>query len=92
MFIWLLVLVLVGGFAAIGFQTGAIRASVSLLGVVLGVVLAPVLGALLTPLFASAGVLWQQVLPPVIGFLVVWLIGSTECRLKYFNKFYQIIE
>ena len=75
MFIWLLVLVLVGGFAAIGFQTGAIRASVSLLGVVLGVVLAPVLGALLTPLFASAGVMWQQVLPSVIGFLVVWLIG-----------------
>ena len=75
MFIWLLVLVLVGGFAAIGFQTGAIRASVSLLGVVLGLLLAPLVGGLLTPLFASAGVVWQQILPPLVGFVLVWAVG-----------------
>ncbi len=75
MFIWLLVLVLVGGFAAIGFQTGAIRASVSLLGVVLALLLAPLIGGLLTPLFASAGVVWQQILPTVVGFVLVWAIG-----------------
>ena len=74
MFIWLLLLVLVGGFAAIGFQTGSIRASVALLGVIIGLALAPVLGGLLAPAFHSASVIWQQALPPVIGFLVVWLI------------------
>ncbi|HTH46677.1 MAG TPA: CvpA family protein [Candidatus Limnocylindria bacterium] len=74
MFIWLLLLVLVGGFAAIGFQTGSIRASVSLIGVIAGVLLAPVLGGLLAPAFHSASVIWQQALPPVIAFLVVWLI------------------
>lgn len=75
MLIWLLVLVLVGGFAAIGFQTGAIRASVSLLGVVLGLLLAPLVGGLLTPLFASSGVVWQQILPTVVGFVLVWAVG-----------------
>jgi len=75
MLIWLLVLVLVGGFAAIGFQTGSIRASVSLLGVVLGLLLAPLVGGLLTPLFASAGVIWQQILPTVVGFVLVWAVG-----------------
>ena len=74
MFIWLLLLVLVGGFAAIGFQSGSIRASVSLIGVILGVALASVLGGLLAPAFHSANVIWQQALPPVIAFLVVWLI------------------
>jgi len=75
MLIWLLVLVLVGGFAATGFQTGSIRASVSLLGVVLGLLLAPLVGGLLTPLFASAGVIWQQILPTVVGFVLVWAVG-----------------
>ncbi len=75
MLIWLLVLVLVGGFAAIGFQTGAIRASVSLLGVVLGLLLAPLVGGLLTPLFASSGVVWQQILPTLVGFVLVWAVG-----------------
>lgn len=74
MFIWLLLLVLVGGFGAIGFQTGSIRASVSLVGVILGAALASVLGGLLAPAFHSANVLWQVALPPVIAFLVVWLI------------------
>ncbi len=74
MFIWLLLLVLVGGFAAIGFQTGSIRASVSLVGVILGLALASLLGGLIAPAFHSASVIWQQALPPVIGFLVVWLI------------------
>lgn len=75
MFIWLLVLVLVGGFAAIGFQTGAIRAAVSLLGVILGVALAPALAPLLMPLFNSAGIFWQQILPSIVAFLVIWLVG-----------------
>ena len=75
MFIWLLALVLVGGFATIGFQTGAIRAAVSLLGVLLGLALTPLIAPLLTPLFNSAGIFWQQALPSVIAFVVVWLIG-----------------
>ena len=75
MYIWLLLLVLVGGFAAIGFQTGAIRASVSLLGALLGLAFAATIGALLTPLFNSSGPILQQALPALCGFVVVWLIG-----------------
>ena len=75
MFIWLLLLVLVGGFAAIGFQTGAIRASVSLLGALLGLALAATVGMLLTPLFNSSGPILQQALPALCGFVVVWLVG-----------------
>lgn len=75
MFIWLLLLVLVGGFAALGFQTGAIRAGVSLIGAIFGLVLASTLGALMSPLFNSSGPILQQALPAVAGFTVVWLIG-----------------
>ncbi len=77
MYIWLIAVVLVGGFAALGYSTGAIRSLVSLVGVILGLALAGLLGALLHPYMASIGVanlLWQQALPPMIAFTVVWLI------------------
>lgn len=75
MFIWLVLLVLVGGFAVMGFQTGALRSLGSLLGVILGALLAPILGSLMAPMFNAAGIIWQQILPPLIAFVVVWLIG-----------------
>ena len=77
MYIWLIAVALVGGFAALGYSTGAIRSLVSLVGVILGLALAGLLGGLIHPYMASIGVanlLWQQALPPIIAFTVVWLI------------------
>jgi hypothetical protein len=77
MFIWLLALVLVGGFAALGFQTGAIRSLVSLLGVLLGLALASLVGGVLSPLVAKlteTNPLWLYGLPATLGFLLVWLV------------------
>ncbi len=77
MFIWLLAIVLVGGFAAIGFQTGAIRSLVSLVGVLIGLAVASAFGGVLSPLVAkvtASNPLWLYGLPATLGFLVVWLI------------------
>jgi hypothetical protein len=77
MFIWLLALVLVGGFAAIGFQTGAIRSLVSLVGILIGLAVAGLIGGVIAPLLPKLGmanVMWSHGLPAVIGFLLVWLI------------------
>lgn len=77
MYMWLMAVLLVGGFAGIGYSTGAIRSLVAFVGVILGLALAGILGGLLHPYMATIGVtnlLWQEILPPVIGFTVVWLI------------------
>ena len=77
MFIWLLFALLVGGFALIGHQSGAIRSGVGFFGVVLGLAL----NALLTPVFRSAfsgmGVkddLVLMIIPSVAVFVIFWLI------------------
>jgi hypothetical protein len=75
MIIWLLAVVLIGGLAAAGFSSGAIRSLVALVGVILGLILAPALGHMLLPLMPTIGVaspLWQQALPPIIAFVIVW--------------------
>lgn len=77
MLIWLLAIVLVGGFAAIGFQTGAIRSLVSFLGVLIGLAVASAVGGVLTPLVAkvtASNPMWNYGLPAALGFLLVWLV------------------
>ncbi len=77
MFIWLLAIALVGGFAAIGFQTGAVRSLVSLLGVLIGLAVASAVGGVLAPIVAKlteSNPLWLYGLPSAIGFLLVWLV------------------
>lgn len=77
MYMWLIAVLLVGGFAGIGYSTGAIRSLVAFVGVILGLAVAGILGGLLHPYMPTIGVtnlVWQEILPPVIGFTVVWLI------------------
>lgn len=77
MFIWLLALALVGGFAALGFQTGSIRSLVSFVGVLVGLAASTALGGILTPVVAkltASNPMWLYGLPAAIAFLVVWLI------------------
>jgi hypothetical protein len=77
MLVWLLAIILVGAFGAMGFAKGAIRMGVSALGVFLGLAFAGTLGALLRPLFPSLGtqnLVWLTILPPVVAFLLIWTV------------------
>jgi len=77
MFIWLLVAVLVGGFALIGHQSGAIRSGVAFVGVILGLALNGVLTPITRTGLAAMGVKDQIALlmiPGLIIFAVFWLI------------------
>jgi hypothetical protein len=74
MTIWLLALVLLACLAAAGYRQGAIRASISFVGILLAALLAVPLGKLVGPLLKILGVanpivLW--VLPPFVVFVVV---------------------
>ncbi len=76
MLMWVLAIVLVGGFAFLGFQLGGIRSAVGLIGALIGLALAGTLGALAAPLLPKVGVqslAWMLILPSVVGFSVVWL-------------------
>lgn len=76
MLMWLLAVVLVGGFAALGFQLGGIRAAVCFIGSLIGLALATLLGGLLAPLLPKLGVVsqaWLLILPALVGFALVWL-------------------
>jgi hypothetical protein len=74
MTIWLLTLLLLGGFALAGYQQGAIRAGIAFLGVFFAVMLAALAGKIFGPIMGAMGVtnpIWRWVLPPFFGFILV---------------------
>ncbi len=74
MTIWLLTLLLLGGFALAGYQQGAIRAGIAFLGVFFAVMLAALAGKIFGPIMGALGVtnpIWRWVLPPFFGFILV---------------------
>jgi hypothetical protein len=76
MFIWILAIVLLLAFGALGFAKGAIRASVSLIGILLGAALAVPLSGLIRPLMGPIGVVnpvWLAIVPPLIVFALIYL-------------------
>ena len=77
MSIWMLAIVLMLLFAAIGFAKGAIRASISLLGVVLGLLLCIPLSGIVRPIMGPIGVqnpVWLAVVPPIVMFFIIYFI------------------
>jgi hypothetical protein len=91
MLIWLLVVLLVAGFAALGYFKGAIRMIFPLLGLFVGALLALPLSPLARPLVPMVGLenpIWSVLIPPLvvffvvafflvgIGFLVHWKLGQ----------------
>lgn len=95
MLMWVLAVVLVGGFAVLGFQMGGVRAAVGFVGAMLGLALATVIGGIVAPLLPKLGVqslTWMLILPALVGFGLVWLasIGASfaahrpvELHFKY---------
>jgi hypothetical protein len=77
MLIWLLVVLLMAGFAALGYFKGAIRMIFPLLGLFAGALLAIPLSPLVQPLVPMVGLenpIWSVLIPPVIVFFVVALL------------------
>lgn len=76
---WILAIVLLAVFAAIGFGQGAIRTAISLVGLIIALYLAVPLGGALRPLLSAVGVnnpVWLTVVPPLVAFLLVYLVIS----------------
>jgi hypothetical protein len=76
MSMWILAIVLIILFAAMGFGQGAIRSAISLGGLIIAMFLAVPLGGLIRPLMAPLGVtnpVWLALIPPLIAFLLVYL-------------------
>lgn len=77
MSIWILAIVLLLVFGALGFFKGAIRAGVSLIGIFAGLALAIPIGRALKPIMgpiAGTNPVWLAIVPPLIAFAVVYLV------------------
>jgi hypothetical protein len=83
MTIWLLAILLLASLAGLGFRQGAVRVGFSLIGILIGVLLAPPLGKFVAPIFKAVGVknptlLW------VLGPFVVFIIISAAFKIAAF--------
>jgi hypothetical protein len=77
MTIWLLALVWLGILAGLGFRQGAIRVAFSLLGILLGVLLAGPIGKLFKPLLMAVGLKNPMIvgpLAPLLAFILISII------------------
>ena len=83
MMFWLLALVLLASLAGIGYRQGAIRVAFSLVGILLGALLAGPLGKLLRPLLVALGVN-NPILAWVLAPLVVFLLFSILFKVAGF--------
>ena len=81
---WLLALVLLASLAGMGYRQGAVRVAFSLVGILLGALLAGPLGRLLKPLLVAVGVK-NPVLTWALGPLIVFLIISIAFKIAAFS-------
>ena len=65
--IWLLALLLLASLAGMGYRQGAIRVGISLIGILLGALLAPPLGHLLRPALMAVG---------LKNPILIWVLGQ----------------
>ncbi len=83
MLFWLLALVLLASLAGIGYRQGAIRVAFSLVGILLGALLAGPLGRLVRPLLVALGVK-NPILAGVLAPLIVFLLFSIIVKVAGF--------
>jgi hypothetical protein len=80
MTIWILAIVLLASLAGLGFRQGAVRVACSLIGIILGALLAVPLGHLITPIFKPFGIknpalLW------VLGPFLIFILFSAVAKI-----------
>lgn len=83
MTIWLLALLLMAAVAGVGYRQGGVRAAFSLVGILLGAVLAAPLGKLLRPVLAAFGVK-HSLLAWLLGALIVFVVVSIIFKVAAF--------
>jgi hypothetical protein len=86
MTIWILAFLLFGLFAWFGLLEGAVRATILLIGLILGAFLAGPLGHLLQPVFPLIGVtnpFWNWLLPAVLAFLLIQIVFAVIAFLVH---------
>ncbi len=83
MLFWLLALVLLASLAGIGYRQGAIRVGFSLVGILLGALLAGPLGKLVKPLIVAFGAK-NPVLAGVLAPLIIFLLFSVISKVAGF--------
>src|SRR5690349_3281790 len=71
---WLLALILLASLAGLGYRQGAVRVAFSLVGILIGAMLAAPLGHAIKPALSAVGLknpvlLWS--LPPLIVFIII---------------------
>ncbi|HEY9509394.1 MAG TPA: CvpA family protein, partial [Verrucomicrobiae bacterium] len=79
MTIWIIAVLLLASLVGLGLRQGAIRVGFSLIGILLGGLLAGPIGHLLKPVFSAIGVknpvmLW--LVPPVVVFVIVLTLAK----------------
>ena len=83
MFFWLLTVIVLASLAGIGYRQGAIRVAFSLLGIIVGALLAAPLGKLLTPLVGVFGIK-NPVAAGALGPLIVFVVISVLFKVGAF--------
>lgn len=86
MTIWLLAILLIASVAALGYRQGGVRVAFSLVGILLGALIAWPLGRLLTPLLAAFGaknptLAWW--LAPIIVFVVISILFKVAAHTAH---------
>ena len=83
---WLLALVLLASLAGIGYRQGAIRVAFSLVGILLGALLAGPLGKLVKPLLVALGLKTPPLawlLAPLVVFVVISVIFKVAALMVH---------
>ena len=83
MMFWLLAVVLLASVAGVGYRQGAIRAAISLIGILLGILLAGPLGKLIKPLLVAFGAK-NPTLAWLLAPLVIFLLISVLFKVAAF--------
>src|SRR5713226_1378421 len=89
MMIWLLALILMAAVAAMGYRQGAVRVGFSLVGILLGILLAALLGRFLRPVLAAVG-LKNPILLWLLAPFVVFLLVSIAAKIGGFAVHHKI--
>src|SRR3989442_15155338 len=89
MTIWLLALILMAALAALGFRQGGVRVAFSLVGILVGLLLAGLLGRFLKPVLGAVG-LKNPVLVWVLAPFVVFLLVSVAFKIAGYSVHHKI--